>query len=132
TMAITEKCDVYSFGVVALETLMGRHPGQMLSFLSSSSSSSSFQNMLLSEVIDHRLCPPKDRLVERDVVLIATLALACINSKPRRRPTMKQVSQQLLAPKGLLAKRFCDISLGQLIIPEVYLDVGSEISTSEI
>ncbi|PON40398.1 hypothetical protein TorRG33x02_340310, partial [Trema orientale] len=92
TMAITEKCDVYSFGVVALETLMGRHPREMLSFLSSSSSSSSFQNMLLSEVIDHRLSPPKDRLVERDVVLIATLALACINSKPRCRPTMKQVS----------------------------------------
>ena len=29
-MAITEKCDVYSFGVMALETLMGRHPQEIL------------------------------------------------------------------------------------------------------
>ncbi|RHN44229.1 putative protein kinase RLK-Pelle-LRR-XI-1 family [Medicago truncatula] len=31
TMVVSEKCDVYSFGVVALETLMGRHPGDILS-----------------------------------------------------------------------------------------------------
>ncbi|KAJ7005619.1 hypothetical protein NC653_005051 [Populus alba x Populus x berolinensis] len=31
TMLVTEKSDVYSFGVVALETLMGRHPGDFLS-----------------------------------------------------------------------------------------------------
>ncbi|KAK9224749.1 hypothetical protein WN943_009785 [Citrus x changshan-huyou] len=37
TMAVTEKCDVYSFGVVALEVLMGSHPGDLLSSLSSSS-----------------------------------------------------------------------------------------------
>jgi len=28
-MAVNEKCDVYSFGVVALETLVGRHPGDL-------------------------------------------------------------------------------------------------------
>ncbi|XP_024041894.1 probable leucine-rich repeat receptor-like protein kinase At1g35710 [Citrus clementina] len=36
TMVVTEKSDVYSFGVVALEVLMGKHPRELLSSLSSS------------------------------------------------------------------------------------------------
>ena len=132
TMAITEKCDVYSFGVVALETLMGRHPQEILSLLSSSSSSSTARNMLLTEILDQRLSPPRNGLVAHDVVLVATLAFACVNAKPKCRPTMKQVSQQLLARKGLLAKRFSDISIGQLMIPEVFLDAEIQISTSNI
>ena len=127
-MAITAKCDVYSFGVVALETLMGRHPGELLSSLSSPSSSSRFQNIMISEVLDHRLPEPKNRLVARDVVLVAILALACLNDKPKFRPTMKQVSQ-ILSRKGLLAKRLNDISLGQLMIPETFLDDETKIVT---
>ncbi|PRQ41022.1 putative protein kinase RLK-Pelle-LRR-XI-1 family [Rosa chinensis] len=34
TMAVTEKCDVYGFGVVALEIIIGRHPGELISFSS--------------------------------------------------------------------------------------------------
>ena len=124
TMVVTEKCDVYGFGVVALETLIGRHPGELVSSLSSSSSSSLLQNVMLSQVLDQRLSPPINSLIARDVVLVASLAFACINAKPKCRPTMKQVSQQLLARKGLLAKRFSDISLGQLMIPQVYLDIS--------
>ncbi|KAG6601687.1 MDIS1-interacting receptor like kinase 2, partial [Cucurbita argyrosperma subsp. sororia] len=30
TTVVTEKCDVYSFGVVALETIMGKHPRELL------------------------------------------------------------------------------------------------------
>ncbi|EEF39586.1 conserved hypothetical protein [Ricinus communis] len=47
TMIVTEKSDVYSFGVVALELLMGRHPGDLLS--------SSVQNAMLNEILDPRL-----------------------------------------------------------------------------
>ncbi|RVW26502.1 MDIS1-interacting receptor like kinase 2 [Vitis vinifera] len=36
TMVVTEKCDVYSFGVVALETMIGKHPGELITSLSSS------------------------------------------------------------------------------------------------
>jgi serine/threonine protein kinase len=36
-MKVTEKCDVYSFGVVVLEIIMGRHPTELLTSLSSSS-----------------------------------------------------------------------------------------------
>ncbi|KAF5475986.1 hypothetical protein F2P56_007737 [Juglans regia] len=98
TMIVTEKCDVYSFGVVVLEVLMGRHPGELLSPLSSSSSSSSFQNMMLNEILDRRL-PPPNRLIGQDILLIATIAFACLHTQPKSRPTMKCVSQEFLSRK---------------------------------
>ncbi|RVX08671.1 MDIS1-interacting receptor like kinase 2 [Vitis vinifera] len=36
TMVVTKKCDVYSFGVVALETMIGKHPGELITSLLSS------------------------------------------------------------------------------------------------
>ena len=117
-MVVTEKCDVYSFGVVVLETLMGKHPGELLSSFPSSSTKS----MLLAEVLDQRLPPPRNCHIAHDVVLIVTLALACLNARPKCRPTMKQVSQQLIARRSTLVKHFYEISLGQLMMPEVYLD----------
>ncbi|KAL5563793.1 hypothetical protein UlMin_033540 [Ulmus minor] len=126
TMTVTEKCDVYSFGVVTLETLMGRHPGELLSFLLASSSKSSSsklsaQNMLLSEVLDQRLPPPRNRVNTHDVVLVAALAFACLNAKPNGRPTMKQISQKLVAHRSQLIKNFHEISIGDLMIPESFL-----------
>ncbi|THG11737.1 hypothetical protein TEA_017519 [Camellia sinensis var. sinensis] len=53
TMVVTEKCDAYSFGVVALETIMGRHPGELLSSLASRST----PNIMLTDVLDPRLLP---------------------------------------------------------------------------
>ncbi|KAG6643058.1 hypothetical protein CIPAW_09G183700 [Carya illinoinensis] len=94
TMTVTEKCDVYSFGVVALEVLMGRHPGELLSSLSSSSS----QNMMLNEILDQRL-PPPNRLIGQDILLVATVAFACLHTQPKSRPTMKCVSQEFLSRK---------------------------------
>ncbi|KAK3036660.1 hypothetical protein RJ639_030229 [Escallonia herrerae] len=92
TMAVTEKCDVYSFGVVALETIMGKHPGEFLSSLRSLSG----QVIALSDVLDPRLSHPPDAVVEQDLVLVVTLALACISSDPKMRPTMEFVSQEFL------------------------------------
>ena len=131
TMAVNEKCDVYSFGVVALETLIGRHPGELLSSMPLSPSSPLAQNTMLSQLLDQRLPPPRNPLVARDVALAATLSFACTNAKPICRPTMKQVSQQLIARKGLLARPFGDISLAQILTPEPYQDCGVEIGTSE-
>ena len=66
-MIIKEKRDVYRFGVVALEILMGRHPSELLTSLSSSSP----QNMMLNEILDQRL-PSPTHLVAQDVIFIAT------------------------------------------------------------
>ncbi|KAG6643061.1 hypothetical protein CIPAW_09G184000 [Carya illinoinensis] len=78
TMTVTEKCDVYSFGVVALEVLMGRHPGELLSSLSSSSS----QNMTVNEILDQRL-PPPNCLIGQEILLVATIAFACLHTQPK-------------------------------------------------
>ena len=115
-MAVTEKCDVYSFGVVALETIMGRHPGELLSLLSSSSLSG--ENVMLNEVLDPRLSPPADPLVARDVILVATLAFACLSLEPKSRPTMQRVSQGFLAKRATLAKPLQSISLRELRNPD--------------
>ncbi|XVF39356.1 hypothetical protein PTKIN_Ptkin01aG0028200 [Pterospermum kingtungense] len=92
TMVVNEKCDVYSFGVVALETLMGKHPGELLS-----SSQSSLHNTKLIDVLDRRLSPPTNLMVAQNIVLAATLAFACLSREPRSRPTMEQVSQKFLS-----------------------------------
>ncbi|KAF7849634.1 hypothetical protein BT93_L0449 [Corymbia citriodora subsp. variegata] len=91
----TEKCDVYSFGVVALETIMGKHPGDLV-FEECSSSTQTELPILLKDVLDQRLSP--SRLCLRDaqgVVSIAKLAFACLQANPQLRPTMGQVSREL-------------------------------------
>ena len=115
TMVVTEKSDVYSFGVVALETIMGKHPGELLSSLASLSA----QNIMLSDVLDSSLPHPTNPTVERNIVLVVTLAFACVHSEPRSRPTMLFISQELLVCKKTLATPFRAISLQQLLNPEM-------------
>ncbi|KAM3753902.1 hypothetical protein ACB098_03G127200 [Castanea mollissima] len=113
TMVFTEKCDVYSFGVVALEILMGTHPGELLTTLSSSLSSSSSRNMMLNEILDQRL-PPPNRIVAQDIFFVATIAFACLCTKPKSRPTMNWVSQEFLSRKKPIAQPLHAVSLWQL------------------
>ena len=93
-MKVTEKCDVYSFGVVTLEVIMGHHPGDFISSLSSTSG----QNVLLRDLLDKRLSDPTDH-VTNEVVFAVMLALACIRSSPESRPTIQRVSQELPAAR---------------------------------
>ncbi|KAM7461387.1 hypothetical protein LguiA_029508 [Lonicera macranthoides] len=92
TMVVTEKCDVYSFGVVALEILMGRHPGDLISSLMLPST----KNSMLNDVLDPRLSCPTDRLVEWDLVLVMRLAFSSLSFDPKSRPTMQSMSQEFL------------------------------------
>ncbi|KAK4488909.1 hypothetical protein RD792_004699 [Penstemon davidsonii] len=90
TMQVNDKCDVYSFGIVAIEVIMGRHPGDLVSSLWSLASTES--SMFLIDVLDNRIGPPEKQSEEDDIELIAKLAFACVQPNPKLRPTMQQVS----------------------------------------
>ncbi|KAK8999040.1 hypothetical protein V6N11_070218 [Hibiscus sabdariffa] len=110
TMRVDEKCDVYSFGVVTVEIFMGKHPSDLLSYLSSSTPD---QQILLKDVIDHRLPPPRSR-AEKDVVSATKVAFACMNGNPQLRPTMQQVAQALSRQSLPLPSPFSAIKVGEL------------------
>ncbi|KAM3751920.1 hypothetical protein ACB098_04G148300 [Castanea mollissima] len=117
TMEVNEKCDVYSFGVVILEIVMGKHPGDLISFLSlpfASSSTSTPHDVLLQDVLDQRLAYPSDE-VAKEVVMVTKLALACLHSNPQYRPTMRQVDQKLQSRKSAFPNPLHMITLRELI-----------------
>ncbi|RDX77943.1 MDIS1-interacting receptor like kinase 2, partial [Mucuna pruriens] len=114
TLTVTEKCDVYSFGVVALETLMGKHPGELISSLSNPTT----QNMLLKDFLDSRL-PLPFRKDAQHIMLVVTIALACLCSKPKLRPSMQQVAEQLSSFKLSLSLPFHQVSIHQLMTQEI-------------
>ncbi|KAK3413356.1 hypothetical protein EUGRSUZ_I01922 [Eucalyptus grandis] len=110
TLGVNEKCDVYSFGVVAMETIMGEHPGDILLMLLTSYG----EDIVLYKILDPRLPFPRTNSIAKTIVLIVSLALACLSTNPKSRPTMKQVSEAFLAQKLPLAKPFHEISLALL------------------
>ena len=87
-MRVTDKCDVFSFGVVALEVMMGRHPGELITSLSG--------ELFLKDVLDQRLPPPKGQLAKA-VAFMINVALACTSTTPDTRPSMRFVAQELSA-----------------------------------
>ncbi|PPD71021.1 hypothetical protein GOBAR_DD32097 [Gossypium barbadense] len=127
TLVVTEKCDVYSFGVVALETLMGKHPEELLSWLSSPTS---LVNMRLIDVLDNRLPLPTSQLVAQNLVRIATLAFACLNPQPKSRPTMKEVCEELVCGQTSLGVPLRMISLLQLVNCEKH--IGGKTGTCNV
>ena len=109
-LAVTEKCDVYSFGVVALETLMGRHPEELISSLSNSTT----QNMLLIDILDSCLPLPGLRKYVQDIILVVTIMFRCLCSKPNFRPSMQEVVGDLSKLKCSLSLPFNEILIDQL------------------
>eukprot|EP00268_Persea_americana_P011524 TRINITY_DN14863_c0_g3_i1.p1 TRINITY_DN14863_c0_g3~~TRINITY_DN14863_c0_g3_i1.p1 ORF type:complete len:206 (+),score=37.57 TRINITY_DN14863_c0_g3_i1:105-722(+) len=110
TTRVTEKCDVYSFGVVALEVMVGKHPADLISSLSSPGG----ENILLKDVVDQRIPPPSPQ-VATEVISAITLALACVRTRPESRPTMKHISRELSAHKTPFHAPFHSITLFQLM-----------------
>ncbi|WRX32380.1 Serine-threonine/tyrosine-protein kinase [Theobroma cacao] len=128
TMKVNEKCDVFSFGVMTLETLMGRHPGDLISSLSSSFSSSSpscsssatVNHVLLKDLLDQRLPPPRKQVAAK-LVSIVKLASTCLHASPQSRPSMQQASQELSIQNPPSVNQFHSLTLGQLLDSSSYI-----------
>ncbi|CDP11196.1 unnamed protein product [Coffea canephora] len=90
TMRVTEKCDVYSFGVLTLEIIKGKHPGEFVGHLMSSTTG----DMELKELLDQRLSHPTQE-IEKILVFILKIAEACLHVNPESRPNMHRISSLL-------------------------------------
>ncbi|XP_048129011.1 MDIS1-interacting receptor like kinase 2-like [Rhodamnia argentea] len=110
SLMVSEKSDTYSFGVVAMETLMGKHPGEIMSGLSSSEG----EGIMLLDMLDPRMPFPRKSSVARNIVQAISLALACLSADPKSRPTMKQVTEAFSARKISTIEPFQAISLAQI------------------
>jgi len=124
TLRVNEKCDVFSFGVVALETVMGRHPGELISSLSKPCT----ECLMLRDVLDSRLPHPsflRDGTAE-DVILVVSLVLSCLHPKPKLRPSMQQVARRLLVSKQSLLSPSDNISVYQLMNANLHGDSSPE------
>nr|POE70398.1 hypothetical protein CFP56_71202 [Quercus suber] len=80
--------------------------------------------MPLNDVLDQRLSFPTNQ-VTSDVLSIAKIAIACLQTIPQSHPTMKQVSQDLSTWKPRLAKPLCMITLGEIVMSKLFSSVGS-------
>ncbi|XP_060672815.1 MDIS1-interacting receptor like kinase 2-like [Ziziphus jujuba] len=119
TMIVTEKCDIYSLGVVVLETIMGKHPGELITCLSSSTCSG--QQIMLKDVLDSCLSHPMDPPTASRLVLVATLGLVYLRFDLQFRLTMKHVACELVVPRPPLHIHISAISLQQLLNQEIYM-----------
>ncbi|XP_057756187.1 MDIS1-interacting receptor like kinase 2-like [Arachis stenosperma] len=112
---VTTKCDVYSFGVVTLETIMGEHPKELLSNMSKPSA----PKIMLKDILDSRI-PLPFRKDMWDIVLVLTLALACLHPNSKSRPSMQDIAKELLFSNLPLLWHFDGISIHQLVNQEIY------------
>ncbi|CAL0309783.1 unnamed protein product [Lupinus luteus] len=120
-MRVTEKSDVYSFGVVVLEIMMGKHPRDLLTTMSSIDSFSSLENLhekvLLKDVLDQKLTSPIGHMAYV-VMVIMSIAFACTHVAPESRPSMRSVVQHISASitkQGYCTESFDLITISQLM-----------------
>ncbi|KAJ7982528.1 putative Receptor protein kinase [Quillaja saponaria] len=91
TMAVTEKCDVYSFGILALEILMGKHPGDLISKVQTLT----VESIDVKDILDPRLPPPMYQKIADGLDLVMQLVVSCLQANPQSRPTMRSLAQLL-------------------------------------
>ncbi|KAF7129853.1 hypothetical protein RHSIM_Rhsim10G0041800 [Rhododendron simsii] len=61
------------------------------------------KNMMITDVLDARLLPPTNPIVAGNIVLVATMAFACLHPQPKSRPSMLRLSQEFLSRQKALA-----------------------------
>ncbi|KAD4584173.1 hypothetical protein E3N88_21774 [Mikania micrantha] len=89
---VNEKCDVYSFGVVTLEVIMGKHPRDIL-LITSIDDMNAISHI---EILDQRL-PPLTKQTANEVELLVEVAFSCVKKSPQCRPSMRDVTLDLLS-----------------------------------
>ena len=106
--------DVYSFGVLALEVIMGKNLGDLISFMSPlSATASATYNIQLKDMLDQRLETPRNQVALK-VVSIAKLAFSCLETNPKSRPTMQEVSHELSIERAPTSEVFDTLTVGSL------------------
>ncbi|XP_057865964.2 wall-associated receptor kinase 3 [Cryptomeria japonica] len=103
TIQLTEKSDVYSFGVVLVELLTGLKPVSYERMRNQSNLAIFFLSTVntrgFREIIDPRLDVDEGNNVE-SMRRVAGLAKECLSVEGEKRPSMKEVVQELLWSKG--------------------------------
>lgn len=111
-MKANEKCDVYSFGILTLEIIMGKHPAELILFLAENSS---MNDLCLREVLDPRISTLRKPIPD-EVFSVVKIAFSCLNGNPQSRPTMEEVSRELVgSPRFHLQDQLHTVTIGQLI-----------------
>ncbi|XP_057816850.2 wall-associated receptor kinase 3-like [Cryptomeria japonica] len=101
TSQLTEKSDVYSFGVVLVELLTSLKPISLARDNEDMTLSSLFLSRLdqnrLTEILDNRVLE-KENLQEMEDM--ARIARECLHLERRKRPSMKEVVEELVSVRG--------------------------------
>ncbi|KAK1581136.1 hypothetical protein Q3G72_003444 [Acer saccharum] len=91
----TDKSDVYSFGVVLVELLTGQKP----IFSTATEKGISLASYFINSMEENKVCDILDAKVklgkEEEIMVMANLAIRCLNLQGKQRPTMKQVAMEL-------------------------------------
>ncbi|KAL3507249.1 hypothetical protein ACH5RR_032631 [Cinchona calisaya] len=111
TMKVTEKCDVHSFGVLTMEVIKGKHPGNLIVYLMSSTPG----NMELTDLIGQRLLFPNQKVGK--------------NVDPQSRPIMQFISR-LLSIGATFEKYFEFLSSFSFLVEQI--DVTRKICTTSV